>query len=225
VRGAGAAYNDDSEETRMAAETQPASTLRQPPAGRITYEEFLDWCDEDTLAEWVDGEVIVTSPASLAHQDLADFLTALLRIIVQRSRLGRVVSAPFQMRLVTVARGREPGVLFVATGHLDRLHHTYLDGPADLVIEVTSPESFARDRGDKFIEYEQAAVPEYWLLDPDRRQAEFYQLDAAGRYRLVPADAKGTYQSRAIPLRLRVDWLWQEPLPDVLDVLREVGLP
>ncbi len=32
---------------------------------RMTYEEFLAWADEDTLAEWVEGEVIMTSPASL----------------------------------------------------------------------------------------------------------------------------------------------------------------
>lgn len=28
----------------------------QPP--KMTYDEFLTWADEDTLAEWVDGEII-----------------------------------------------------------------------------------------------------------------------------------------------------------------------
>ena len=27
----------------------------------VTYEEFLAWADEDTLAEWVDGEVAPSS--------------------------------------------------------------------------------------------------------------------------------------------------------------------
>ena len=38
----------------------------EPPAKpkKMTYEEFLAWADEDTLAEWVDGEVVMTSPAS-----------------------------------------------------------------------------------------------------------------------------------------------------------------
>ncbi len=31
---------------------------------KMTYEEFLAWAGEDTLAEWVDGEVEMTSPAS-----------------------------------------------------------------------------------------------------------------------------------------------------------------
>jgi Uma2 family endonuclease len=68
-------------------------------------------------------------------------------------------------------------------------------------------------------------VPEYWLLDRDRRHAEFYQLDESGQYRLMLGGQSGEYVSRALPnLRLQVDWLWQEPLPDVLDVLRELEL-
>ncbi|HEX2173444.1 MAG TPA: hypothetical protein VHL09_13490, partial [Dehalococcoidia bacterium] len=43
------------------------------PPGPITFEKFLAWCDEDIRAEWVDGEIIVmTSPASDRHQDIAD---------------------------------------------------------------------------------------------------------------------------------------------------------
>ena len=29
------------------------------PAGKVTYEEFLAWLDEDTWAEWVDGEAVL----------------------------------------------------------------------------------------------------------------------------------------------------------------------
>jgi hypothetical protein len=48
------------------------------PRPRMTYDEFLEWADEDTLAEWVDGEVIMSSPASLLHQELVKFLTRVL---------------------------------------------------------------------------------------------------------------------------------------------------
>lgn len=49
------------------------------PAGRkMTYEEFLAWCDEDTWAEWVDGDVIVFSPAPRQHQEVVDFLLSVL---------------------------------------------------------------------------------------------------------------------------------------------------
>ena len=39
-------------------------------ARKLSYDEFLAWCDEDTWAEWANGEVVVVSPASDCHQDL-----------------------------------------------------------------------------------------------------------------------------------------------------------
>lgn len=38
--------------------------VSSPPSAKMTYEEFLAWADEDTWAEWVDGEVIYMSPVS-----------------------------------------------------------------------------------------------------------------------------------------------------------------
>jgi len=184
----------------------------QAPAAprRMTYEEFLAWTDEDTLAEWVDGEVVMTSPAGDQHQDICGFLGAILRAFVETHQLGVVRVAPFQMRLAR--SGREPDVLFLAREHLQQLKKTYLDGPADLVVEILSPESAMRDRGQKFYEYEEAGIPEYWLIDPDRARVEFYQLDTQGRYAVVAPDEKRVYRSQALPdFWLDVDWLWQPP--------------
>jgi len=141
---------------------------RWPPK-KMTYEEFLDWADEDTLAEWVDGEVVIYSPASDRHQDISGFLESVLRSFVEARQLGVVRSAPFQMKL---EQGREPDLLFVADEHLDRLKETRLDGPADLVVEIISEESMGRDRGEKFYEYARGGVPEYWLLDPQQEWAQ-----------------------------------------------------
>jgi Uma2 family endonuclease len=187
----------------------------------ITYEEFLDLVDEDTLAEWVDGAIIVTSPANLRHQEIGRFLVTTLGLLTDIHALGRVVGAPFQMKLPR--SGREPDVLYIANAHLDRLTPTYLDGPADLVVEVISPDSVHRDRETKFAEYQEAGIPEYWLLDPQAEQAEFYRLNAAGRYERVALDADGIYHSQVVPgFWLRVVWLWQQPLPDPVQVLLEI---
>jgi Uma2 family endonuclease len=92
----------------------------------------------------------------------------LLNIYVTARTLGVIFTAPYQMRLHQPPRGREPDILFVAQSNLGRITKQYLDGPADLVIEVISPEISGRDRGDKFYEYETAGVREYWLIDPQR---------------------------------------------------------
>lgn len=201
------------------AEPSTTRTVRPtPPRAPLSYEEFLEWADEDVRAEWVDWEVIVMSPASDRHQDLVRFLTATLSLLVETKDLGVVRPAPFQMKL---KNGREPDVLFVAKEHRDRLKDTYLDGPADLVVEIVSPESGPRDRGDKFYEYEAGGVREYWLIDPQREQVELYRLTGEGQYRLVQPGEADVYRSEVVPgFGLRASWLWQEPLPKVLEIAR-----
>jgi Uma2 family endonuclease len=193
------------------------------PVQPMSYEEFLAWSDEDVRAEWVDGKVVPMSPASNRHQDLARFLTVLLSHYAEARDLGVVRPAPFQMKTGPDLPGREPDILFVANEHLERLEKNHLAGPADLVVAIISPESRARGRGEKFYEYEQGGVLEYWLLDPEREQAEFYQW-AGGIYRFISASE--SYESRVLSgLKLYVpwlwqDWLWQEPLPPLLSVLK-----
>ena len=187
---------------------------------KMTYEEFLAWADEDTLAEWVDGEVVMYSPANDRHQDISGFLESVLRSFVEVRQLGIVRSAPFQMKLAQ--SGREPDLLFVAQANLGRLKETYLDGPADLVVEIVSPESAGRDRGEKFYEYARGGVPEYWLIDPQTEWAEFYRLEE-GHYRLVFSGKEGQYHALMLPdFWLRVEWLWQEPLPSPIRTLAEI---
>ena len=194
-----------------------------PALRRMTYEAFLE-SDEGAWAEWVDGEVVYMSPPSSRHQSLARFLTALLQVFAETHDLGTVLPAPFQMKTGPNLPGREPDVLFVATEHLERLKENRLDGPADLAVEIISPESRVRDRGEKFYEYEGGGVREYWLIDPVRKQAEFYVLGTDGVYRAALVD-KGVFESVVLEgLRLEETWLWQEPLPPLLSVLKIWGL-
>lgn len=186
----------------------------------ITFEEFIqaDWLDPH--CEWVAGKVVRKSRVTDEHQNVAGFVQALLRCWVEHHGIGVVQFEPFQVRLGPDGPTRAPDVMFIATGHLDRLTPTYLDGPPDLIVEVISPGSRAVDRGEKFYEYERAGVPEYWLLDPERRVAEFYQLDEAGVYRTTPIGADDRYHSRTLAgLWLQVGWLWDRPT--LLDVLRD----
>ena len=194
--------------------------IETPEPLEMSYEAFLEWADEDTLAEWVDGKVVLMSPPSERHQDLSDFLTALMRHFAEAHSLGKVRSAPLQMKLGANLSGREPDILFVADKNLARLQKNRLEGPADLAVEIISPESRARDRGEKFYEYEQGGVSEYWLIDPDREQAEFYRPDDRGVYQLVPL-TNGVFESTVLPgLKLGAAWLWQDPLPPLLSILK-----
>ena len=150
----------------VAAQTVSATMT---PLPRLTCDEFLDWLDEDKHAEWVDGRVVLHDPVSRKHTQVGGLLIGAVRIFVEDNDLGEVAYDPFQMRIDAVASSRAPDILFAAKENLHRLKKNYLDGPADLVVEIISPESRGRDRGDKHFEYEKGGVREYWLLDPERR--------------------------------------------------------
>ncbi len=192
------------------------------PPQKMTFEQFLQWLDEDTHAEWVNGEVVMMSPVSFEHQRVASFLLRLIAEFAEQKSAGSVLYEPFQMRLPSSSRA--PDILFVSNANMHRLQSTYLDGPADLVVEIISPESRTRDRGEKFYEYESAGVREYWLIDPDRKQAEFYQLGEDGIYHPVLIGSEGVYHSKVLEgLWLMVEWLWQEPKPFIADILKQWG--
>jgi Uma2 family endonuclease len=211
----------------MSRKAKTVPLLDPPPAAlpKMTYEEFLAWADEDCHAEWVDGEVIFMSPASKRHQMIATFLASIFQHFVEAYGVGFVFTGPYQMNLASRPSGREPDVMFVTNKNSGRIKETFLDGPADLVVEVISPESRARDRGDKFYEYEQGGVREYWLIDPVRKQVEFYQLGKDKLFHAIAVGDDGIYHSRVMKgLTLQVSWLWQEPLPSLMSVLKTWGL-
>lgn len=188
---------------------------------KISYHDFLDLCDEDTLAEWVNGKIVRYSPASDMHQYLVCWLASILYIYVEEKKLGIVRPTPFQMKTGHDLPGREPDIIFLGKENLEMLKRTYIEGPADLVIEIVSEESRLRDRREKFAEYEIGGVKEYWILDPELKKADFFVLKE-GRY-LKKKDNQGIYSSEVIPrFWIEVDWFWN--LPPVLEVLKKLGL-
>lgn len=116
-----------------------------------------------------------------------------------------------------------PDIFFVAKENLSRLKDNYLEGPADLVVEIISSGSRTIDQSDKFLEYQQGGVREYWLLDPERKHAEFYRRDAEGVFQLVPIGGDNIYRSVVLEgLWVDVRWLWRRP--PLMDVLKAWGL-
>lgn len=204
-------------------------TLKILPLSRVapnldpmSYEEFLDWEGGTQHVEWVDGNIVLMSPVSREHQAIGLFLIKILTAFVEARELGTLQYEPFQMKTGPDLPGRAPDILFVSKKNLGRLKRLYLEGPADLVVEIISQGTRAVDRGKKFDEYQQGGVEEYWLIEPALRQAEFYQRGEDGIYRLGEIASNGIYRSKVLAgLWLKVDWLWQEPLPPLLTILRE----
>lgn len=208
----------------MARQTVLAPAAEDTPA-RMSYDEFLRWVPDGVQAEWVDGEVFIVT-TSACHVRIARLFTMVLQTFVEARGLGEAFPAPFQMRIPSRPSGREPDVLVLRAEHLDRVKRLWVEGPADLVVEIISEESVTIDRVDKLREYQQAGVPEYLIVDgrEGRQGFEFYRLVDDGRYLPVTPDGDGRYHSLVLP-GLWFDPLWfsRDPLPTASAVLAAIA--
>ncbi|MEM7117580.1 MAG: Uma2 family endonuclease [Chloroflexota bacterium] len=215
--------------------TTPTPAKAPSTPFQMSYAAYLDWSDEHAHAEWVpidsdgNGEVILLMPPTLSHQQTSDFLSTLLRLFVSLFQLGKIVTAPFEMKLGPGLAAREPDILFVSKAHSERLTEERLNGPADLIIEIVSKSSVKRDRDAKYREYRNAGVGEYWVINPrfDQQRADFYRLTPDGEYELFATEEDDKIVSTTLPgFWLNPDWLWQTGKLDPFPIFCEiVGLP
>jgi Uma2 family endonuclease len=202
----------------------PPHEMSDPAHGEIvvaegvSFENFLKYFGEQH-AEWLVGKVIIVSN-NVQHQAILLFLSNLIDFFLGFKPLGRLLLAGVPMKIWDDRPAREPDLIFVATEHLNRIKPTYLDGAADMVVEIVSPESTARDRGVKLVEYEAAGIPEYWLLDPLHTEAVVYVLGKDGLYHPNSRDAEGRLVSVVLPgLTLHPDVLWGETFPQGMELV------
>ncbi len=190
----------------------------------MTEDEFVAWCDEDTKAEWVNGEIIAASPSSLEHVNLAGWLNIVMRLFAEHFERGWVYGPEFQIRFEAQHLRRVPDILFVSKEHADIIRPNHVEGAPDLVIEIVSPDSVVRDWREKYLEYEAAGVREYWVIDPEYRRVEAYTLDADHKYTRIEAQDNALHSLTLTGFYLQPDWLWRAPLPNPLEILKGLGV-
>lgn len=188
----------------------------------MSEEEFEAWATSEVRAEFVDGEVIEMSPVLVIHAEVQQFLNRLLGSYLEETGQGRLLVSDVTARLRSGLR-RVPDLLYVSAEHADRITPRYIEGPPDAVFEIVSADSVVRDWRDKFSEYEEAGVGEYWIIDPAHQLLQVSSL-VDGRFAdILPAD--GWVESHIIKgFKLRPEWLWKIPSPKVRDCLHEIGV-
>ena len=157
---------------------------------------FYDQITEDDRWEFINGEIIVHSPAKWNHNDATLRLASLMRAYVTSRKLGKVGS---EKCLITLTRNDyEPDVCFwdrdVAAGITE--HQLQFPAP-QLAVEVISPSTEANDRGVKFEDYAAHGVKEYWIIDPDGQSVEQHVLEGES-FSLRMKSTSGTIRSVAV---------------------------
>jgi len=182
-----------------------------------TEERYFEEGPQEGFSEYKDGLLILHSQVTIEHQDFVGFLSTLLGLYASARRSGHVVMGPGVLRL-RKDLDREPDLFFVSTARAAQIKKAYVEAPADLVIEVTSAGSESRDLEEKREEYRTAGVSEYWVIDANAQRVTVHRL--AGTDYQVTAMGRGRLESSAVPgFWIEVDWLWQRPLPSVIECL------
>jgi Uma2 family endonuclease len=160
------------------ADSLPASV----EDGHFTYADYLEWEGSERY-EIINGEAFMMSSPSVEHQTISGEIFAQLFIFL-RGKPCKVFAAPLDVRLFpeedhsddTVV---QPDILVVCDK--SKLSKGSVDGPPDLVVEIISPSNTDKLMFLKFAAYLNAGVREYWVLNPEQKQAQVHVL-REGRY-------------------------------------------
>lgn len=179
--------------------------------GKMTLEEWA------ALGEGVEGELV---DGRLVEEEVADFVHDLCVawfIYVLKGWLnalgGGLVAASDVKYAVQPGRGRKPDVSVYLPGGRKPQRRGAVGVPPDIAVEVISPtpEDARRDRIEKMDEYATFGIRHYWLLDPDARTFELFELNARGHYERVDAATCGVLRPSGFEgLAVDLDSLWAE---------------
>jgi Uma2 family endonuclease len=186
-------------------------TLQESPVcpdsalGPYRREDYAQLPDEPRC-ELIYGRFYVTPSPTLWHQIVATFLLERLARFARETG-GLALAAPLDTHLAdhTVV---QPDLLYISPARMG-VARRWIEGAPDLAVEVLSPTTARKDRGEKLRAYAELGVAEYWIVDPDVRQIEFL-VNRSGRFEVALA-LDGRYRSEALPgLALDLVDFWTE---------------
>ena len=169
-----------------------------------TYADYITWQFKERV-ELLWGKIKkMTAAPSTRHQKVVGEL-----YVAIRNTLGRgdcqVFVAPFDVRLM-VKEHRDyksenvvqPDICVVCDE--SKIDERGCTGAPDLIVEVLSPATSTRDLKDKLKLYEQAGVPEYWVVDPHDGIVHMFVADKNNKYQgRYPVTAEDELRSETIP--------------------------
>jgi Uma2 family endonuclease len=189
--------------------------------GCLTFEDYLAMVPEGQKADLLNGTIYMASPDNTDHNALNTWLLRVLAEFVDQRHLGETYMSRVTFRLGE-KQGPEPDLAFVTQERAGLRQRGFVDGPPDLAVEIVSPDSVHRDYILKREVYEQAGVPEYWILDPDETRATFLRLNDKGKYEEVEPVDHRIHSNVVKGFWLDVRWLFQQPRPMVLTVIKQL---
>ncbi len=184
---------------------EPDLALKIARAEKVLREEavhreaFRDAIRSDEKGEFINGKVIMSSPNRHYHNHVSSLINRILGNYVQANSLGCVL---YEKVMCGFSRNDyEPDIIwFGPEKHALLDPQTMIYPIPDFIVEILSPSTEKRDRGVKFTDYAAHGVPEYWIVDANKRTIEQFLLrDGGDAYELAATVCDGEICPRSFP--------------------------
>jgi Uma2 family endonuclease len=180
----------------------------------ITIDEFCDL---------VDGVITEKMATQFPHEDLFRFLFVILNLYADKKKSGTVLGSRTLVP-ITLYKGRLPDILFVSKERESIIGQKRLTDAPDLVIEIISPWDRPSEVMQRIENYQEIGVKELWIVDQPQKQMQVFIFDEFTKtYSPLEYDGSIFHSKILLGFWLKVDWLWQKPLPSVLEVFKEIA--
>ncbi|NDJ54477.1 MAG: Uma2 family endonuclease [Chloroflexi bacterium] len=146
-----------------------------PPQGEWTEQDYFALPSSDRSVELWDGTLLIGETPTDDHQAVRARLFAALEAFCAGQPALQVQPLDSVLRLAP-NQIRKPDLMVLAADGAAKRQPTHVDGPPLWVAEILSPDSVRRDEIDKVMDYAQAGIVEYWLIDVSARSVIRYEL-------------------------------------------------
>lgn len=185
--------------------TYDLETLKGP---ELSLEEWAE-LPEDVPGEIVEGRLVEEEVPEPPHELVIAYLVVALGTWGEAS--GAMVFTSGLHIAVGQKQGRKPDLSVYFAGRRPSKRALVTLAP-DLAVEVVSPgaQNRRRDRVHKFAEYANFGIRWYWLVDPEARTLEVYELSDEGYSPRLSASEGALAIPGCDGLELNLDSLWQK---------------
>ena len=127
---------------------------------------------EDMQEELIGGKIVMMSPAALNHVLISGNIYRVFSNYLQGKQCTPIADGA--LVYLTEADHFSPDFMVVCDA--DKLRPNGVHGAPDLVVEILSPSTAARDKAYKKTVYARCGVREYWIVSPGDKSIEQYLL-------------------------------------------------
>ncbi len=161
----------------------PTTSLSMLDLSKVySYADYLTWQFAERV-ELIKGYLMKMAAPSRFHQQISSRLHIQIGSFLQGKKC-QPFFAPFDVRLLNKNRSTpdnnvysvvQPDLCVVCD--LDKLDERGCNGAPEWIIEILSPGNSKHDVATKYKLYEEAGVLEYWVVMPQQRLVNVFDLD------------------------------------------------